>query len=199
MSHLLIVDDEPSICWGLAELAESLGHSVATAASAEQGLEAAAARRPDVIVLDVRLPGMSGLAAMDHFRRAAGPVPIIIITAFGDLATAVEAVRNGAFEYLLKPFDLAAAQRAIQRGSGQPLSTAGDGRLSARNRARDPIVGPFGRDPRGVQTHCPGGPFRRLRSPARRKRHGQGAWRPAPFIATAGVPPGRSWRSTWPR
>ena len=109
MAHLLIVDDEASICWGLAKLCESLGHSVATAASAEQGLDAAKARRPDAIVLDVRLPGMSGIAAMDHFRQAIGPAPIVIITAFGDLATAVEAVRQGAFEYLLKPFDLAAA------------------------------------------------------------------------------------------
>jgi DNA-binding NtrC family response regulator len=115
MAHLLIVDDEPSICWGMAKLAESLGHTVATAASAEQGLDAAVAQQPDVIVLDVRLPGMSGLEAMSRFRDVAGPVPIIIITAFGDLATAVEAVRNGAFEYLLKPFDLTAAQHVIER------------------------------------------------------------------------------------
>jgi two-component system nitrogen regulation response regulator GlnG len=115
MSHLLIVDDEPSICWGLAKLAEKLGHSATVAASAEQGLAAAEAQRPDAIVLDVRLPGMSGVAAMRHFREVLGPVPIIVITAFGDLATAVEAVRNGAFEYLLKPFDLAVAQRAIER------------------------------------------------------------------------------------
>jgi two-component system nitrogen regulation response regulator GlnG len=115
MAHLLIVDDESSICWGLAKLAESLGHSATTAASAEQGLEAAKTRRPDAIILDVRLPGMSGMAAMEHFRSIVGPAPIIIITAFGDLSTAVQAVRNGAFEYLLKPFDLATAQRVIQR------------------------------------------------------------------------------------
>ena len=115
MGHLLIVDDEPSICWGLAKLAEELGHSATVAASAEKGLEAARARRPDIIVLDVRLPGISGVAAMEHFRKMLGPVPIIIVTAFGELATAVEAVRNGAFEYLVKPFDLAVVQRAIQR------------------------------------------------------------------------------------
>jgi two-component system, NtrC family, nitrogen regulation response regulator GlnG len=115
MAHLLIVDDEPSICWGLVQLAEQLGHSAASAASAEKGFEAATTRRPDVIVLDVRLPGLSGIAAMLRFREMLGPVPIIIVTAFGDLATAVEAVRNGAFEYLLKPFDLAVVQRAIQR------------------------------------------------------------------------------------
>jgi two-component system, NtrC family, nitrogen regulation response regulator GlnG len=117
MSHLLIIDDEASICWGLAKLAKTLGHSASTAASAEQGLKAAAQRRPDVIVLDVRLPGMSGLDAMQQFRQALGAVPIIIITAFGDLATAVEAVRNGAFEYLLKPFDLAAVKRVIERAA----------------------------------------------------------------------------------
>jgi DNA-binding NtrC family response regulator len=115
MPHLLIVDDEQSICWGLTKLAESMGHTAASAASAEQGLEAAKTRRPDAVVLDVRLPGMDGLAAMPHFRDLLGAVPIIVITAFGDLATAVRAVRLGAFDYLLKPFDLHVAQRAIGR------------------------------------------------------------------------------------
>ena len=142
MSHLLIVDDEPSICWGLGKLAESLGHSVATAASAEQGLQSATARRPDAIVLDVRLPGMSGVTAMHHFRRLLGPVPIIIITAFGDLTTAVEAVRNGAFEYLLKPFDLTTAQRVIERATDSltaPPAAAADARLAPDGEG--PIVG----------------------------------------------------------
>ena len=115
MPHLLIVDDEQSICWGLSKLAEGLGHTTIAAASAEQAFEAAQRQRPDAIILDVRLPGMSGLTAMQRFRQSLGSVPIIIITAFGELDTAVEAVRNGAFEYLLKPFDLEVAQRAIER------------------------------------------------------------------------------------
>ena len=120
MSHLLIVDDEQSICWGLSKLAEQLGHSAVTAVSAEQGLAAAAGapgtpgRRPDVIMLDVRLPGMDGLAAMQHFQAAAPGVPIVVMTAYGELSTAVAAVRNGAFDYLTKPFDLAVAQRVIE-------------------------------------------------------------------------------------
>jgi two-component system nitrogen regulation response regulator GlnG len=65
-------------------------------------------------MLDVRLPGMDGLAAMQHFQKAAPDVPIVVMTAYGELSTAVTAVRNGAFDYLAKPFDLAVAQRVIQ-------------------------------------------------------------------------------------
>jgi DNA-binding NtrC family response regulator len=115
MAHILIVDDEQSICWALARLAAEMGHTAAVEAAAEAGLKSARSTRPDVIVLDVRLPGISGLVAMEHFRAIAGPVPIIVITAFGELATAVTAVRNGAFDYLLKPFDLNVAERAIDR------------------------------------------------------------------------------------
>jgi two-component system, NtrC family, nitrogen regulation response regulator GlnG len=115
MAHILIVDDEQSICWALARLAAEMGHTAATEAAAEAGLKSAQSTRPDVIVLDVRLPGMDGLAAMEHFRAIVGPVPIIVVTAFGDLATAVSAVRNGAFDYLLKPFALNVAEQAIDR------------------------------------------------------------------------------------
>jgi two-component system nitrogen regulation response regulator GlnG len=147
MSHLLIVDDEQSICWGLSRLAEQMGHSALTAVSAEQGLAAVAGapgtpgRRPDVIMLDVRLPGMDGLAAMQHFQAAAPGVPIVVMTAFGELSTAVTAVRNGAFDYLTKPFDLAVAQRAIESALRHVARPASD---SARLPPKDPaglIVG----------------------------------------------------------
>jgi len=115
MAHLLIVDDEDGICWGFSKLGADMGHTVATAASAEEGLKLAAEARPDALVLDVRLPGMDGLEAMQHFRRQFGSVPIIVITAYGELPIAVTAVRSGAFDYLIKPFDLAVAERAIRR------------------------------------------------------------------------------------
>lgn len=115
MSKILVVDDEPSICWGLSRLAESLGHQVQVASSAEQGVTLAAEFHPDVIVLDVRLPGVDGLTAMKLFRRLSEQTPIIVITAFGDLKTAVTAVEHGAFEYILKPFDLHEIRTAIER------------------------------------------------------------------------------------
>src|SRR6188508_2952247 len=100
MPTLLVVDDEPSICWGLTQLGEEMGHQVWTASSAEQALDLISRQNPDVIVLDVRLPGMSGLKAMEQFQRRCADAPIIVVTAYGDLETAVTAVRNGAFEYI---------------------------------------------------------------------------------------------------
>ncbi|MDA7977215.1 MAG: sigma-54 dependent transcriptional regulator [Pirellulales bacterium] len=115
MSKLLVVDDEQSICWGLSRLGTSIGHDVYTASSAEHALELARDTPPDLIVLDVRLPGMDGISAIERFRESVGNVPIIVMTAYGDLNTAIRAVRQGAFEYILKPFDLETVERAVKR------------------------------------------------------------------------------------
>lgn len=116
MAHLLIIDDEPSICWGLKKLAESIGHTAWTASSAEQGLREAGRTPPaDVVFLDVRLPGRDGLSAMSELRELLPGSPIIVMTAHGELETAVTAIRNGAFEYLTKPFDLTIAERVLDR------------------------------------------------------------------------------------
>ena len=115
MSKLLIVDDEESICWGLSQLGESHGHEVMMASTAEQALSLAEKDRPDVVVMDVRLPGMDGLTAMQGLYERIGPVPVIVITAYGDLQTAVEAVRNGAFDYIVKPFDLAQMEQVLEK------------------------------------------------------------------------------------
>jgi len=119
MGHILIVDDQPDICWGLKKLAEQLGHTVESVALAEEAINRAIATKPDVIIMDVRLPGMSGLQAMQELRQEGWNGPIIVITAYGDLEVAVEAVRQGAFEYLTKPFDLKVVARAIERAFSQ--------------------------------------------------------------------------------
>ena len=115
MTCVLIVDDEQSICWGLSQLVREMGYDAQTASSAEEGLKIAERLAPDAIVLDVRLPGMDGLEAMERFRELVGPVPIIVMTAYGALSTAVTAVRNGAFDYITKPFDLRTAEHALTR------------------------------------------------------------------------------------
>ncbi len=115
MSRILIVDDEASICWAFREFLEDEGHAVDVAATAEEGLKLAGEHRPDAVVLDVRLPGMDGLTALGAFRQRIGAAPIVVITAFGNLDTAVRAIEGGAFEYLVKPFDLDQAASVLKR------------------------------------------------------------------------------------
>ncbi len=146
MAHLLIVDDEQSICWAISRLAEELGHTVTAAASAEQGLAAAKQQRPDLILLDVRLPGIDGLSAMPGLREAAPDVPIVVMTAYGELSTAVTAVRNGAFDYLAKPFDLAVAQRTIERAFEQVAARKAE-RAATGNSAKPQAVDAGGEPP----------------------------------------------------
>jgi two-component system nitrogen regulation response regulator GlnG len=115
MSRVLIVDDEASICWAFRESLTDEGHQVDVASSAEEGLRLAEVAAPDAVVLDVRLPGTDGLTAMKAFHDRVGPAPIIIITAFGNLDTAVRAMEGGAFDYLVKPFDLDQATTVVKR------------------------------------------------------------------------------------
>ena len=123
MSHILVVDDEEAVCWTLERALRGEGHRVDVASSAEEAFRCATARPPDVIILDVRLPGMDGLSALERLQQLSGDAPVIVVTAFGNLATAVRAVEGGAFDYLAKPFDLDQAlstvARALQRRAVQ--------------------------------------------------------------------------------
>ncbi len=143
MSRVLIVDDEPSICWAFRESLGDAGHVVETVSTAEDALRSAEAARPDVVVMDVRLPGMDGLSALSELRTRLGTTPIIIMTAFGSLDTAVRAVEAGAFDYIPKPFDLDQAiaviraaldseRRAQSAPSSEPRPFADDQTLIGR-------------------------------------------------------------------
>jgi two-component system nitrogen regulation response regulator GlnG len=120
MAKVLIIDDEEAIAWALRKACEREGHSTSVAASAEEGLRLAAKEQPDAAFLDVRLPGMDGLTALAKLQKVSPGTAVIIITAHGNLSTAVKAVEGGAFDYLAKPFDLDQAlstlKRAINRG-----------------------------------------------------------------------------------
>jgi two-component system nitrogen regulation response regulator GlnG len=115
MSHLLIVDDEEAVCWALQKALTKLGHRVAVAPSAEKAFRLIEKQVPDAIVLDVRLPGLDGLSALARLREMTQDAPVIVVTAFGNLSTAVRAVEGGAFDYLAKPFDLDQALDTVAR------------------------------------------------------------------------------------
>lgn len=128
MSRILVVDDEQAVCWALEQALKAEKHDVAVAPSAEAAFALAEKKTPDVILLDVRLPGLDGLAALARLRKLSNDAPVIVMTAFGNLATAVRAVEGGAFDYLAKPFDLDQildlVHRAIQRRGLGNLETA---------------------------------------------------------------------------
>ena len=116
MSSVLIVDDEPAICWAFREALTEDGHSVRVVPSGEEALRLTERGwRPDVVVMDVRLPGIDGLSAMRKLREQIGTTPVVVITAFGSLETAVRAIEEGAFDYLIKPFDLDQAVEVLRR------------------------------------------------------------------------------------
>jgi len=115
VSDILLVDDEEAVCWALERALAREGHRVAVAASAEEAFRQVEKRTPDAIVLDVRLPGMDGLTALGRLRQESDDAPIIVVTAFGNLSTAVRAVEGGAFDYLAKPFDLGQALETVNR------------------------------------------------------------------------------------
>ncbi|MBM4022509.1 MAG: sigma-54-dependent Fis family transcriptional regulator [Planctomycetes bacterium] len=123
MSQILIVDDEPAIGWSLKELLRDGGHEVALAADVAGADQAAARDRPACILLDVRLGGEDGIAALPRLRAAAGGAPVVVMTAFGDLDTAVRAVQAGAFDYLVKPFDLERVAEVVRRALAEGPTT----------------------------------------------------------------------------
>lgn len=116
MSQILVIDDEPAIGWSLREMLQDDGHTVVLAASVAEALDACGRVIPDAILLDVRLPGRDGISAIPDLKATAADAPVIVMTAFGDLETAVRAVRAGAFDYLVKPFDLEHVATVVARG-----------------------------------------------------------------------------------
>ena len=125
-SLILVVDDEPTICWAFERMFVSEGHEVVTCSSAEEGLAAVAERKPDLILLDVRLPKQDGLSALPTFREMSEDAPVIIMTAFGDLETAVTAVQQGATDYVTKPFVLEEVKKSCRNALANHLRRAHD-------------------------------------------------------------------------
>jgi len=148
LAIIFVVDDEPSICWGIKELGESMGHEVETFSSVEKTLQSTT-RSVDLAIVDVRLPGMTGLDGIAHLREKWKKLPIIVMTAYGNLSTAVTAIKNGAFEYVLKPFDLDLVQTTIERALELNQTPTRDSQTSegqsginnATSSAPDSIVG----------------------------------------------------------
>ena len=115
--HVWVIDDEQAICWSLKRALEKIGYRVTTFSTAEDALKALpSTERLDVVLMDVRLPGMDGFAATTAVKSLRPEVPVVMMTAFGDLSSAMRAMELGVFDYLTKPFELQEAMRTVAKG-----------------------------------------------------------------------------------
>ena len=104
-AKILIVDDELIVRESLGGWLERDGHTVDKAASGEEALEKCENTRYDILLLDIKMEGMSGLDVLKKVKENDPDVSVVMITAYGSIPSAIEAMKSGAHEYLLKPFD----------------------------------------------------------------------------------------------
>jgi len=118
---VLIVDDDSEIRYSLSRVLSSRGYQVLEAPSGELGVAAVKKSPPDLVFLDIRMSGMSGIEALQHIRSSNPKQMVILMTAFGTAQTAIEAMKYGAFDYIMKPFDqakvLALTENALKAGA----------------------------------------------------------------------------------
>ena len=115
MPTLLVVDDEPNVCYSFTRVFGDETTRVVTAGTVAEGLRAFHAERPEVVVLDLRLPDGTGLQAFEAIRAVSPKQPVVFVTAHGTTTTAIEAMKRGAFDYLIKPLDFARVTDILRR------------------------------------------------------------------------------------
>ncbi len=103
-SRVMVVDDDAETLALLGEIVAKEGYQVETAEDAETALRRISEWQPDLVITDIHMPGMDGLALLAAVREKAPDVLVILLTAYGSLKTAVDAIKAGAFDYLSKPF-----------------------------------------------------------------------------------------------
>ncbi|WP_022666417.1 sigma-54-dependent transcriptional regulator [Desulfospira joergensenii] len=106
METILVIDDDDQLRKSFCKLLKEENYAVIGAASGEAGLEVAQQNRLDLVILDMRLPGMNGLEVFKKIRAMDAKLPVIIVTAYGTTEIAIEATKRGAYDYILKPFDV---------------------------------------------------------------------------------------------
>lgn len=120
MHKILVVDDERDMRWLLMRVLRDQGFEAVAAEDGQAALEQISREPPDVVLLDLKMPGLNGIQVLEQVKGMAPQMPVVIVTAYGDLPSAVQAMRLGAYDYLTKPFDhdeiLFTVTRALEKG-----------------------------------------------------------------------------------
>ena len=143
MNTILIIDDDDQLRKSFEKLLAEEGYTVETAASGETGLDMLRKNAPDLVILDMRLPGMNGFETFKAINKIEPKLPVVIMTAYGTTETAIEATKMGAFDYILKPFDipnmLVVIDQALEAGRFMRSPVEMD--ISPNKASREAIIG----------------------------------------------------------
>ncbi|HEY6867796.1 MAG TPA: ATP-binding protein [Candidatus Eisenbacteria bacterium] len=115
IARVLVVDDEPPVVEVFREFLAAQGYELTVAASGEEAVKAIPTLRPDIILTDINLPGLSGLEVMRFAKSIDAEVAVIVVTGYASASTAIDALRQGAYDYVTKPFDLDDVHQIVER------------------------------------------------------------------------------------
>jgi len=113
---ILVVDDEKEICTVLSDNLSQEGYWVFTAYNWKTALELVKKEKPDLVILDIRMPEMDGIEVLRRMKKIKKEIVVIMLTAYGTLETARKAMKLGAYDYITKPFDLFSLKSIVKEG-----------------------------------------------------------------------------------
>jgi DNA-binding NtrC family response regulator len=145
--RLLVVDDELSVRKSLAAWLSEEGYEVDVAASGKEVLQKLSGEDWDVFLIDIKMPGMDGLELQRRIRESHPEAGIVIMTAYASVETAVEAMKQGAYEYIVKPFEPSQLEHIIRNVVERRKLLAENARLRGDWEERSPLLGMVGRSP----------------------------------------------------
>ncbi len=143
---VLVVDDKEMMRDSVGSTLTRAGFSVRTAVDGRSALKEIASKRPDVVVTDLNMPGMTGVDLTAEIRDIDDELPVILMTAFGTVETAVQAMKNGAYDYITKPFEGDEMIIAVKRAIGHASVLKENAILKASARCNQSLSGPTGLD-----------------------------------------------------
>jgi len=126
MADILVVDDDESVASALGRFLDAEGHRARVTSCVEAGLAAVADGRPDIVMMDIRMPGMDGLSGLSEMQRRHPGLCVVMMTGYGTSQTSIDAMRAGAFDYITKPPDLGELRRLIARALASLAPVEGD-------------------------------------------------------------------------
>jgi DNA-binding NtrC family response regulator len=115
MGTVLVIDDEQLVRWSIEKLLSKDGHEVVSVGTGAEGLLKLRESIPDVVLLDMKLPDIEGIEILMTIKKENGELPVIVITAYGSIDSAINAIKTGAFDYIVKPFDAEKLKLTVNR------------------------------------------------------------------------------------